>query len=114
MSIKSLVLPASLVMCLAAAAPVPAQQQNDQGREQQARVEVLEGELLAVDPDTRTISIRTPGGGEIQFAYTNETVITGSDEQTQGLATIEGSHVRVYYTRADESYTATRVVVESK
>ena len=111
---KSLVLHAGLALCLAAAVPALAEQQNGQSREQQAQVEVVEGELLEVDPDTRTISVRAPGGGELQFNYTNETVITGSDEQSQGIATIEGAHVRVYFTRSDEAYTATRVVVESK
>ena len=113
MSTKSLVLSASLALCLAAA-PALSQQQNDQGREQRAQVEVVEGELLEVDPDSRTISVRAPGGGELQFNYTNETVITGADEQTQGIATIEGAHVRVFFTWSDEAYTATRVVVESK
>lgn len=111
---KSLVLPASLGLCLVAAPPALSDQRDDQGRQQQAQVEVVEGELLEVDPDSRTISVRAPGGGELQFNYTNETVITGADEQTQGLATIEGAHVRVFFTRSDEAYTATRVVVESK
>ena len=110
----NIAVPAFLTLCLAVATPALAQQQNDQGRQQQAQVEVAEGELLEVDPDTRTISVRVPGGGELEFNYTNETVITGSDEQTQGLATIEGAHVRVFFTRSDEAYTATRVVVESK
>lgn len=114
MSTKLLVLSASLALCLAAESPARAQQPSEQGRAQQAQVEVVEGELLEVDPDTRTISVRAPGGGELQFTYTNETVITGADEQTQGIATIEGAHVRVYFTRSDEAYTATRVVVESE
>lgn len=109
---KSLVLAASFLVCLAAAAPALTQQQND--RQQQAQVEAVQGELLDVDTESRTISVRAPGGDEIRFAYTNETVITGADEQTQGLATIEGTHVRVYFTRSDDGYTATRVVVESK
>jgi hypothetical protein len=103
-----------MALGLAIAAPTLAQQQSDRGREQQPQVEVIEGELLEVDPDTRTISVKALGGGELQFSYTNETVITGADEQTQGLATIEGAHVRVFFTRSDEAYTATRVVVESK
>jgi hypothetical protein len=109
---KANVLSAAVLMSVLAAAPAPAQQQGDRGREQQQTVEVVDGELLKVDPDARTISVRAPGGAEIQFAYTNETVITGSEEQTQGLATIEGTHVRVYFTRSDDAYTATRVVVE--
>lgn len=111
---KFLVLPASVALCLAAAAPALSQQQNDQGRQQHGQVEVVEGELLEVDPDSRTISVRAPGGGELQFTYTNETVITGADEQSQGIATIEGAHVRVFFTRSEDAYTATRVVVESK
>ena len=108
------VLFAALLTGFAAASP-PADQQNDRGREQrQAQVEVVEGELLEVDPESRTLSVRAPGGAALEFAYTNETVITGSEEQTQGLATIEGAHVRVFFTRSDESFTATRVVVESK
>lgn len=114
MSTKLLLLSLALALRLAAAPPALAQQPNDQDRGQQAQVEVVEGELLEVDPDTRTISVRAPGGGELEFTYTNETVITGADEQTQGIATIEGAHVRVYFTRSDEAYTATRVVVESK
>ncbi len=110
---KSLVLAASLVVCVAAAAPALTQQQND-GRQQQAQVEAVDGELLEVDTESRTISVRSPGGDELRFAYTSETVISGADDQTQGLATIEGTHVRVYFTRSDDAYTATRVVVESK
>ena len=108
---NALTLSVAAVMFLAAAAPAQTQQPRNQTSEQQT-VEVVEGELLKVDPDARTISVRAPGGAEIQFAYTNETVITGSEEQTQGLATIEGTHVRVYFTRSDDAYTATRVVVE--
>lgn len=109
---KAYLLSAAVMMSLAAATPALAQQQGDTGREQQQTVEVVDGELLKVDPDARTISVRAPGGAEIQFAYTNETVITGSEDQTQGLATIEGTHVRVYFTRSDDAYTATRVIVE--
>ena len=106
---------AAVLMCLTVASAPAHQQQSDRGRDQQqAQVEVVEGELLEVDPESRTISVRAPGGAEVQFAYTNETVVTGSEEQTQGLATIEGAHVRVFVTRSDEAYTATRVVVESK
>jgi predicted secreted protein len=109
---KSHVVFAALLVCLAVApSPALAQQQGEEGRDRQ-QVEAMEGELMKVDTESRTINVKAPNGAEVQFAYTNETVITGSTEQTQGLATIEGTHVRVFFTRSDETYTATRVVVE--
>jgi hypothetical protein len=102
----------ALVLCLGCAVPALAQQRDDDEAQQQAQVEAVEGELLEVDTESRIISVQGPDGAKLQFSYTNETVITGPQEQTQGLATIEGTHVRVYFTRSNDTFTATRVVVE--
>jgi hypothetical protein len=57
------------------------------------------GELIRVDPDAKTLSIKTAAGAEMQFRYNDQTAVTGSEKTVAGLATMRGSQLTVIYRR---------------
>jgi len=62
--------------------------------------QVAEGRLLAVDPDSRTLTVAT-NDGEMTFRYSGATEISGADVGVEGLSGSEGTHVRVHF-RSDD------------
>jgi hypothetical protein len=74
----------------------------------------LTGELLSVDPTTKTLTVKSADGRESKFSYTDSTEITGVKEQAAGLATAAGSKVTVEYTGSGDSMIATKIKVQPK
>ncbi|HLV02023.1 MAG TPA: hypothetical protein VKZ59_12190 [Acidobacteriota bacterium] len=72
----------------------------------------IQGEVISVSPDDQTLTVRTDTGEEIQVTYNTETKVTGSQEGTQGLATVQGSRVRVRYEEGVMENTAVEIDVE--
>ena len=91
--------------------PAPAQEQPEQ---QAPRVESVEGDLTKVDADKKMITVKAADGAEHQFTYNDDTVISGAQEGTQGLAGAEGTKVKVFFTSTNEAHTATRIEVQAK
>ena len=75
----------------------------------------VQGELIAVDAEKKTLSVKTDQG-EVQFAYTDRTEISGGQKAPAGLASAKNNRVTVHYTVDAESKakTATRVIIQEK
>ncbi len=82
--------------------------------EEPARAETITGELLEIDPDSMTLTIRTADETELRFSYTPQTVVVGSQEGIAGLATSEGTLVTVHYEETGGTRTATRIDVDER
>jgi len=78
----------------------------------QAQTQTAKGELLKVDTEKMTLSIKSADGAEQEFTYNSQTEITGAQKGVQGLATAAGSKVIVSYTMSGETKTATKVDVQ--
>lgn len=57
----------------------------------------VEGELLSVDPDAMTFTIRASDASEHLFGYAEETEVTGAQEGAAGLSTVTGQQVVIAY-----------------
>jgi hypothetical protein len=69
---------------------------------QRAESEQVRGELLRVDADAKTLTVREASGTEREFSYDDSTTIVGATEGTAGLATLSGSMVTVHYDKSDD------------
>jgi hypothetical protein len=94
---------------MAGAAPINQDQASTQSAAKMAR-----GELVKVDTDSQTFTIKQDNGEQAQFQYTADTKVEGSQTSMQGLATDTGSTVSVWYTESGASKIATRIEVTKK
>ena len=69
------------------------------------------GELVKVDADAKTITIKGADGVETEFAYSATTEVKGGAEGVAGLATKSGSKVTVHFTTDMGKKTATKIEV---
>jgi len=72
------------------------------------------GELVKVDADAKTITIKGADGVETEFAYTAATDVPGGRDGVAGLATKSGSKVTVHYTNDMGKKTATKIELADK
>jgi hypothetical protein len=72
------------------------------------------GELVRVDPDAKTLSIKTAAGAEMLFRYNDQTTVTGSEKTVAGLATMRGSQLTVTYRTEGTANIATMIEVRDK
>jgi|1185.fasta_scaffold50971_3 hypothetical protein len=79
-----------------------------------AKAQTLKGELVKVDADAKTITVKGADGVETEFAYTATTNVPGGHEGVSGLATKSGSKVTVHYTNDMGKKTATRIELADK
>jgi hypothetical protein len=99
-------------MLTATASPYAFAQAPDTQAPAQAQTQTAKGELLQVDTEKMTLSIKSADGAELDFAYNSQTEIIGAQKGVQGLATAAGSKVTVSYTMSGETKTATKVEVQ--
>jgi hypothetical protein len=88
-----------------------------QTKQEQARPKTLEpvtGELLSLNPDTKTLVIRTTGDTEMKFSYSEDTEIVGSEKGAAGLAGGKGATVTVTYDVHGTANVATKIEVKPK
>jgi Cu/Ag efflux protein CusF len=108
MAVAALVLAGGMVAVLAA------QQQPDQQPGGQApQASMARGELVSVDANAKTLTVRTDKA-ETQFAYNDRTEVIGAKEGVAGLASVKGSQVTVHFTRQGQSNIASRIEVSAK
>ena len=112
MSVATLVLAGGLCAVLAAQQQQPGQQQPSPGQTQQQE-SIARGELLSVNVDAKTLSVRTAEKTEMQFTYDDRTQVTGAKEAA-GLASMKGSQVTVHFTRSGQSNLASKIEVTRK
>ena len=74
----------------------------------------VSGELVRVNPDTKSLAVKTSTGAEMQFRYTDQTVVTGGEKSVAGLATMNGAQVTIQFKTEGNVNIATRIDVRSK
>jgi Cu/Ag efflux protein CusF len=93
-------------------APAPTQAPAPSTAEPKAdKAMTAKGELVKVDADAKTITIKGADGVETEFAYTATTEVKGGSDGVAGLATKSGSKVTVHFTSDMGKKTATKIEV---
>jgi hypothetical protein len=72
------------------------------------------GELTRVNPDAKTIAVKTAAGAEMVFNYTDKTTVVGAEKSVAGLATMSGAQITVNYRVEGSSNIATAIEVRNK
>jgi hypothetical protein len=93
------------------AAPAPTQAPAPMAERRSAKAETAKGELVKVDADAKSITIKGSDGIETVFAYNDATEVAGGRDGVAGLATKAGSKVTVHFTSAAGAKTATKIEV---
>ncbi len=121
------IIPAAVVAVAMSASPLMAQQAPaspqpepqreapaapDQNKSSQQAM-TIEGELTRVDVDAKRLWVRSTEG-EKQFAFTDQTEITGEGRNVEGLATMAGTRVKVEYKTEGTSAVATKVEIQAR
>jgi len=73
----------------------------------------ITGELMRVNPDAKMFTVKN-ATGEIQFKYSDSTVVTGAQKTVAGLATMSGEQVTVSYRVDNGANIATHIEVKEK
>ena len=93
-------------------APQPApEQQRPAEPEQYRQASTATGELIEVDPEAMTLTLKGPDGKPWSFRYTEDTEVAGADEGVAGLATEKGTIVTVHFEGEGEQRVATKIEV---
>ena len=71
------------------------------------------GELLRVDSNAKTFTIKSDEGKEMDFYYSDQTVVVGGEKGVQGLSSQTGSKLAVFYTEAEGKRQAVRIEIKS-
>ena len=111
-----IVLTGVAVLTLAIGVPAFAAQEKppQQQTQQQPKSQPITGDLVRVDTDTKMLTVKTETA-EVQFAYNDNTKITGAKDAA-GLATLKEGRVTVHFTEnADtKAKLATQIIVEPR
>lgn len=105
---------AALTMSLAFAPAAFAQEQPapaPQEQAQPAEAQSLEGTLVSVDADAKTITVKSEAGDEQTIAYTDTTAVQGAQEGIAGLTNTTDSKVRVMWTNGESGPVALSITV---
>src|SRR2546425_6524388 len=71
----------------------------------------FQGQLMKVDANAKTISVKGAGDAEMLFQYNDRTQVVGQKD-IQGLATETGTQLRVTYREAGpDSHMATKIEI---
>ncbi|MEZ5286395.1 MAG: hypothetical protein R2712_16615 [Vicinamibacterales bacterium] len=96
-----------------APSPMPAPTETREAQTP-AQAMSLEGELLRVDADAKTIVVKTADGKEEQLRYTETTKITGGESGEAGLANSKGTTVSVSFEGSGADRVATEITINEK
>jgi len=72
------------------------------------------GELTKVNADAKMMTVKSANGIEVNFKYTDTTIVTGAEKSVAGLAAMSGVQVTVTYKVEGSSNVATSIEVRSK
>jgi hypothetical protein len=70
---------------------------------------LLEGTLIAIDLDSKTLSVKTSAGEELRVKYTDELRVAGQDESVASLKEKVGTPVKIHYKLVEEMPQAVRI-----
>jgi hypothetical protein len=91
--------------------PTPAPAPDTQA-ERVAPAPQIEGELLSVDAETKTLTVKTDDGKMEQVRYTDDTEVTGADSGLAGLTNADGPRVSVTFTGTGADRVASEIAVK--
>ena len=74
----------------------------------------ISGELMRVNPNAMTFSVKNASGAEMLFKYDEKTIVTGAESNVAGLATVNGSMVTVTYRNDNAGNMAQKIEVHDK
>ena len=97
------------IVAVAAATPVLTAASVTQ--DQSSKEKMIRGELVKVDTEHMTLTIKDPSGTEIEFQYNTDTKVEGSTNGVQGLSTQTGTHLAVHYVEQTDQKLATRIEI---
>lgn len=72
------------------------------------------GELVAVDTDAKTITVRPDQGEAVQIQYSDDTKVTGAQQNVAGLATAKNARVTVTFQEKGAAKIATQIEVQAE
>ena len=75
---------------------------------------VAQGQLVRLDPAAKKIVIKTDTGSQMQFEYTDSTVVNGADQSVEGLGARTGTFVTVQYEKQETRLLAVQVDVQKR
>jgi len=76
------------------------------------QAETFQGQLMKVDANAKTLSVKGAGDAEMLFQYNDRTQIVGPQKDIEGLATQTGTQLRVTYREAGpDSHIATKIEI---
>jgi hypothetical protein len=81
---------------------------------QDHEVQMLEGELVKVDLENRTFTIKLEDKEEVQFQFDGNTMVEGKENGVQGLAGDTGTRLAVRYKESEGKKTATKIEIKKK
>jgi hypothetical protein len=81
---------------------------------EKAPATTLQGDLLSVDPEAKTVTIKPASGADQVFKYGDDTKVIGGDKGVAGLATMKGSKVTVTFKTEGRDRIATQIEVHPK
>jgi hypothetical protein len=90
--------------------PPPSQQPPS--AQQPPAAQQASGELVRVDTNAKTLSIKTSSGSDMVFTYSDATKVTGGEQNVAGLATKSGSKVTVHFTMKGQDRIASQIDIE--
>lgn len=73
----------------------------------------VEGDLVAVDTAAKTITVRAADGENMQFQYTDDTKVSGAQQNVAGLATAKNVRVMVTFRMQEKARIATQIEVQA-
>jgi len=74
----------------------------------------IQGDLLRVDTDAKTLVIQPTEGPDMQFIYNDETKVVGGDKGVAGLATMKGTRVTVTFKMQGKDRLATQIQIHPR
>jgi hypothetical protein len=84
-----------------------------QEQEQPKSPQPIQGDLVKVDTEAKTLTVKVADGAEVQFAYNDKTEISGA-KGAAGLAMMKDTRVTVHFSENPQTKakTANRIIVE--
>jgi biopolymer transport protein ExbD len=91
--------------------PVPKPSQDQQAPRQQAPKSVT-GDLVKVDAESKSLTVKIASGSEQEFKYDDKTEVSGAKDGVAGLATMKEGRVTVHFKEDAETKAKTATKIE--
>ena len=113
----ALLLTVGAAPALADQTPSPGQRPPEQTQPEQreeAQAAPIRGQLVSVNTDTKSLTVKPENGAEVTFQYDDSTEITGAKDGAAGLATMTDRDVTVHFREdaTSKMKVATRIIVQ--